>query len=127
MTVGEKIKQIRESKDMSQGDLAKLMNVSRQAISKAELHEGYLTTEKIKKFADALGVTPAILMGWDEEPISMETDEERHQELLAKYVESVYLANEMSSYIDKLKELPPSLRQVVYTTIDGLYNAKEEQ
>lgn len=67
MTVGDRIKAKREELGLSQIELAKKMNVSRQAISKAELHDNNITTEKVRKFADALGCTPAFLMGWTED------------------------------------------------------------
>lgn len=65
MTVGQRIKEKREELELSQTELAKIMNVSRQAISKAELHDSNITTDKVRKFANALGVTEAYLMGWE--------------------------------------------------------------
>lgn len=68
MTVGDRIKKRREELDLSQGDLARRMNISRQAVSKAELHGGNnITTDKISKFAKALGVSSAYLMGWEDD------------------------------------------------------------
>ena len=72
MTVGERIKARREELHLSQGDLAKLMNVSRQAISKAELHDNNITTDKVRKFASALGVSESYLMGWGTESDPMQ-------------------------------------------------------
>ena len=66
MTVGDRIKARRESLGMSQGDLASIMNVSRQAISKAEHHDSDITMDKVRKFAAALNCSEASLMGWTE-------------------------------------------------------------
>ena len=66
MTVGERIKYVREQLGMSQDDLAEKMGYStRQAISKAERHGDNITTTKVQKYANALGVTFAYLMGWE--------------------------------------------------------------
>lgn len=80
MTVGERIRQKREELNLSQGDLAKKMNVSRQAVSKAELHDSYITTEKVRKFAKALECSESYLMGWTND------EEEAIQKLTEAYV-----------------------------------------
>lgn len=88
MTVGERIKAQREKLGLSQGDLASIMGVSRQAISKAELHDSNITTEKVSKFAKALGCTEGFLMGWEKSPEELlkEAYERKHeQELLLTY------------------------------------------
>ena len=67
MTVGERIKQLREDKGLSQDELAKIMGyASRQTVSKAECHGDNITTTKVAKYADALGVSFAYLMGWED-------------------------------------------------------------
>ena len=83
MTVGERIKARRESLNMSQGDLASIMNVSRQAISKAEHHDSDITMDKVTKFANALGCSEAFLMGWEEKP----TDNRAKEELLMYFAQ----------------------------------------
>lgn len=66
MTVGERIKRRREQLNLSQKELASMMGISRQAVSKAELHDNNITTDKVSKFAKALNCTEAELMGWTE-------------------------------------------------------------
>ncbi len=68
MTIGERIRLARLSKGMSQDDVATAINSTRQAIYKYE--NGIVTNiplEKIDLIAKVLGVTPAYLMGWEEE------------------------------------------------------------
>ena len=66
MTIGLRIKELRELKGMSQEELAmKLGYKSRSSINKIELGERNLTQAKIKAIADALDTTPGYIMGWD--------------------------------------------------------------
>ncbi len=90
MTVGERIKQRREELGLSQGDLAKKMNVSRQAISKAELHDNNITTEKVSKFAKALNCTEALLTGWSD--IADADESKRIESQYENYHNSIALA-----------------------------------
>lgn len=67
MTVGERIKKVREKTGMSQVDFADKINVSKQTLYK---YENNLITnipsDKIEAVAKAGGVSPAYLMGWEE-------------------------------------------------------------
>ncbi|MDX9692071.1 MAG: helix-turn-helix transcriptional regulator [Acholeplasmataceae bacterium] len=51
------LKEMREKKNISQGDLAKLLNVSRQAISKFERGEKVPSIERAVEIAQALEIT----------------------------------------------------------------------
>ena len=65
----ENIKKLRESKGMSQDELAELTGyTSRSSIAKIEKGLVDLQQTKIIAFANALGVTPSELMGWSEKP-----------------------------------------------------------
>ena len=69
MTRGNRIKDARIRKGLSQEELAKAINSTKQAIYK---YENEIVTnipmDKVEKLALILGTTPAYLMGW-EEPI----------------------------------------------------------
>lgn len=68
MTVGDRIKSIREEKKITQEELAKQIDSTKQTIYKYE--NGIITnipSDKIEKIAEFLEVTPAYLMGWDTE------------------------------------------------------------
>ena len=61
---GERIKQLRIQKNMTQQELAeKLGYKSRSTINKIELGKNDLHQTKIMAFADALDTTPAYLLG----------------------------------------------------------------
>lgn len=68
MTVGERIKQVREEKQLSQEALAKKMGYAgKTSISKIESSGDNVTNRTVTKFAKALGVTEARLMGWEDD------------------------------------------------------------
>ena len=67
MTIYEKIRFLREEQGLSQQDLAdKLGYKSRSAINKIELGLRDISHSKVIAFANALGVSPAYLLGWSE-------------------------------------------------------------
>lgn len=67
MTVGEKIKKVREAKNIAQVDLASQVGISKQTLYKYE--NDIITnipSNKIEAIAKALETTPASLMGWED-------------------------------------------------------------
>lgn len=68
MTKGERIKEARRKKGLTQEDLGKLCDTSKQNIYKYET--GKITnipSDMLEKLANALGVTPFYLMGWEDD------------------------------------------------------------
>lgn len=66
MTIGNRIKSIRESKGISQVDLANAVKISKQTLYKYE--NGIITnipSDKIEGIANFLRISPSYLMGWD--------------------------------------------------------------
>lgn len=71
MTTGERIKQLRTAKGMSQEDLGKIVGVKKAAIYKYENNIVInLKRSIIDKLAIALETTPTYLLGLDEQPAS---------------------------------------------------------
>lgn len=69
MTVGEKIREARLKKGYTQTELAELLGYkSRSSINKIEVEGRDIPRSSVIKFAKALDVTPAYLMGWEDEP-----------------------------------------------------------
>jgi len=54
MSIGERITELRKERNISQGELAKLMDISRQAVSKWENDQSYPDTLKMIHLADVL-------------------------------------------------------------------------
>lgn len=89
MTVGERIKEVREKTGMSQVDFADKINVSKQTLYK---YENNLITnipsDKIEAVAKVGGVSPAYLMGW-EEIDSRFSGREASDEIYRKFADNI--------------------------------------
>lgn len=100
MTVGERIKQKRIELGWSQSELASRMGYSgKSSVCKAETYGDSITTAKVTKFAEALGVTEAYLMGWED------------------HVE------ERKSYAEEVTILRKKYPEINFTKIDALVEA----
>lgn len=60
--IGKKLRTLRREAGLSQRDLAKKLNLSHQQIQKYERGNNALPLQRVKSFAFALGVAPAILV-----------------------------------------------------------------
>jgi repressor LexA len=67
-TIGERIKEARTKKGLSQTELAEELGYkSRSSVNKIEVGGRDIPRSQIVKIAEILGVTPAYLMGWEDE------------------------------------------------------------
>lgn len=114
MTVGERIKQIREGKNINQTELALAINVSKQNLYKYENNIiTNIPSDKIEAIAKYLNISPAYIMGWDNNPkLKKDIVLTNHE----KTVITLYRSKpEMQPAVDKLlgvnddTELIPSL------------------
>ena len=67
MTIGERLKALREHRRMTLEDVAKALNVGRATIFKYEC--GKITnipSDKIEQMSKLFSVSPAYIMGWEE-------------------------------------------------------------
>lgn len=93
MTVGERLKQLREQLGMSQVDFATKINVSKQTLYKYENNIiTNIPSNKIESAARICNVSPAYIMGWgnDLSPITSDTSSEltaRDEKDIAKILE----------------------------------------
>lgn len=75
MTKGDRIRQLREKKSLTQEDLARLLNTKRQTISKYEKNiVTNIPSDKLEELAKVLGTTPEYILGWDEEKPTTQDD-----------------------------------------------------
>ena len=116
--IGYRIKSLREQKGISQEELAKLTGyTSRSSINKIELGKTNLSQSRITKIANALGVTPAYIMGWNnEEEIEEFTNHEK------KVIKAYRNRPEMQPAVDKLLgvENTDALLQDMKNTAEGI-------
>lgn len=88
----ENIKKRREELNMTQDELAKILKYkSRSSINKLELGLNDLPQSKIKLLAEALKTTPAYIMGWQDNPSPMPTNDDelspKEKEIIKAYRE----------------------------------------
>lgn len=70
MTFGQRVEKIRKEKGLTQDELAKKVGyTSRSTISKIEKDERDVPRSTVTILAEALGVKPSALMGWEDEKI----------------------------------------------------------
>lgn len=68
MNLGENIYQFRTCQNMSQGDLADALGVSRQSVSKWENNQAVPDLDKVLKMSEIFGVTMDEMVGKDHSP-----------------------------------------------------------
>lgn len=79
MTIGEKIKYLRNQLNMTQDELAIAAGTKKQTIHKYETGIiSNIPASKIKAMADKLQTTPAFLMGWDNYSTPLPTENTVH-------------------------------------------------
>ncbi len=85
MSFGDNLKKIRADKDISQGELAKMIDVHATHISRYERNLTSPTIDVAKKIADALEVsTDALIYGSDEQIINNKLNDEELLQLFNK-------------------------------------------
>lgn len=103
MTKGERIAFLRKGKGMTMVELADRIGVLKQTMYK---YENDITTnipsDKIELMADALGTSPAYIMGWDDEEAPFGDDIERSEK--AARIDQLYslLTQEQQALVENL-------------------------
>jgi transcriptional regulator with XRE-family HTH domain len=86
MTIGERIREARTTKGLTQEQLAEQVHVTKQAVYKYET--GIVTNiplDKLESIAACLGVAPGYLAGWQGSPAGAELDALIQDEPIAAY------------------------------------------
>lgn len=100
--IGPRIKKLRKEKGISQIDLAIMIGESKQTLYKYET--GKITnipSDKIELIAEALGCSPAYLMGWTDNV----TEAKRNQEFVKLFENADPVVQE--SVVNLLKSTQP--------------------
>lgn len=111
MTIGEKIKQARIEKGMTQEELGeKLGYKSRSSINKIETGERDIPRSQLKRIANILGVSPISLLGLEDETVSeAEKSPSVPEGTKDEFVESIMELSE-----DEVRELRTFVRFLKY-------------
>lgn len=113
----ENIKRCRKEANMTQEELARRTGYTdRSSIAKIEKGAVDLSQSKIKQFAEALGVTPGQLMGWEQEP-----------EELADVAARVLLDPDLLRMVEQYLKLSEVDQYVARVTVAGLYSKYDKQ
>jgi len=111
MTKGDRIRNLRESKGLTQEELAKLLNTKRQTISKYE--KGIVTnipSDRLEEIADILETTPEYILGWEKvqknndvfvDIVDRMMDDPEKSHLFTRLLDD----SEFYSFVKKLSEL----------------------
>ena len=120
MTIGQRIKALREQKSISQIELAEKMGVSKQNLYKYE--NGIISnipSDKIEAAAAALETSPAHLMGWDDTPPTTE-------DTIVKLIKAQYHLNEQDvKFVMDYIKLAPNEREALRTAIEAIKKIKD--
>lgn len=74
MAIGSKIASARKAKNLTQEQLAEIMNVTRQSVSRWESEQSYPEMDKIGFLAEALGVSCDYLLREEQETADTKTE-----------------------------------------------------
>ena len=101
--IGNRLRLAREQAGLSQGQVAKMVNLHRPSISEIEAGRRKVSAEELAEFARIYGVSMDWLAGVDEQVVDMNRD---RLQLAARK-----LANIRPEDLDKLIDLLSSLRE----------------
>lgn len=107
MTVGERIKELRTSKDISQVEFASMIQVSKQTLYKYENNIiTNIPSDKIENAAKVLEVSPCQLMGWEKPSSPKEELSKREQSHILVYRSLTDPGKDrVDTYTNKVKSL----------------------
>ena len=118
MTLGQKLKSKREELGLTQGYIAKKVGVATQTIFK---YENEIVTniplDRLELLADALNVTPAYLMGWEETTI-------KKNDTIADIILQIRSDEELLKIVKDICELSPEQQAAVQNLIFAFNNNK---
>lgn len=116
MTVGNRIKQRRLELGLTQAELAEKMGYSgKTSVCMAETGGDNITTTKVRKFADALGVSFRYLMGYeDDQGVSTP-----YGQLIDAYVKN----EQTQEFVELFQSVSPDVQE---TVLRFLKSAKQE-
>ena len=114
MNKGERIKKLRESKGLSQEDLAKKLNISKQAVGKYEKNiVTNIPSDRIEAMAAILGTTPEYILCW----------EKKEAEERAAFDVMIAKNEDVREMLKMFMALPEDKKKTVKQMVADYYNA----
>ena len=115
MSVGDRIRKQRELLGINQTDLAKMINISKQTLYKYEMNIiTNIPSDKIESIGKILNVSPAFLMGWEDNLT------EENSNLLPDILSNSVLIE----HIKKLLKLNTEHQRTIYDNITYWYETE---
>ncbi len=116
MNLGEKLFELRKSKNLTQDDVAERLEVTRQTISKWETNQSTPDFDKIVPLCNLYEITPNELLGQDEQKENSENKEEISWEEAKKHLFT--RGKDEESYQDMTKtQIKQKSAQIVSTSV----------
>ena len=113
MDKGERIKELREGKNITQTELADMIGTTKQNIYKYE--NGIITnipSDKIELMAEKLDVSPAYIMGWASD---------------THYIKNAPIVNDRSAVIDRINALSDEQFEKLSDKLEGYLDGLEDK
>ena len=105
MTKGERIKALREQADMSQEELAKRMNTTKQTIYKYEKDiVTNIPSDRVEELAQILNSTPEYILGWKKAT----AEDKKISDTKIGIADRIYNDSEFLSIVEMLDKLSPA-------------------
>lgn len=124
MDIGERIKRRREELGMTQDELARAAGYkSRSSINKIEIDGRGIPQPKIEALAKALKVTPAYLMGWEEEE---ETPVYYLDPEAAEIANEIYNREDLRMLFDTTRNISKEDLQFIVRMVEGLQKKDDD-
>lgn len=125
MTIGDKIRTLREERGMSQLGLAKKMGFkTKSAVSHIENAGNDVTLKNIRKAADAFGIDPNYIMNWESQSSS---DGFYINQKTAQIAEKIYQDKYMGMVFDTLKDSSPEQVKNFYDMLQLMKRAENHE
>ena len=107
MKIGERMKEIRKSRGWNQDQVAKLLGVTRQAVSHYERGIREPNYEMVEAFADRFNVTIDYLQGRDDNSIYYLTPE------VAELAQEIHEYNHLKKLFDVAHDASPEILETI--------------
>ena len=121
MAKGDRIKVLREKFGLTQEELAEKLGTTKQTIFKYETNViTNIPSDKIEKMAELFGVSPAYLMGWDEDQTSGQNEGYYFDDEAAELAQQIYEDPELRVLLKAKRDLSKDDMEVIVNMIKAL-------